>query len=175
MRITGLMLAATLGAAGCAHGGAKHEAKAAGAPAKAVLSPTEGNDVRGEVTFTPVEGGVLVRAELTGLSPGAHGFHVHEKGDCSAPDGTSAGGHFNPGGHEHGGPTDEARHAGDLGNIVADESGRAVLERLDPVLSLTGEDSIVGRGVIVHASEDDLKSQPTGGAGARQACGVIVQ
>jgi Cu-Zn family superoxide dismutase len=143
------------------------------AEAIVVLMPTEGNDVAGTVTFTEVEGGVQVTADVTGLAPGDHGFHVHQLGDCSAPDGTSAGGHFNPMGMEHGGPDADVRHVGDLGNITADESGHATYSRVDPMLSLSGETSIIGRAVIIHAGTDDLTSQPTGAAGARLACGVI--
>ncbi len=141
--------------------------------AVAVLNPTAGNDVRGVVTFLRTEGGVYVVAEVRGLTPGPHGFHVHQLGDCSAPDGTSAGGHFNPTGHDHGGPDSEVRHVGDLGNIVADAEGNARHEVTDSQLQLDGPHSIVGRGLIVHAGEDDLASQPTGAAGARVACGVI--
>ena len=117
--------------------------------------------------------GIRVIVDMEGLSPGDHGFHVHEYGDCSAPDGTSAGGHFNPDGQPHGAPTDTERHVGDLGNISADGMGMAHLEWTDTFLSFSGPHSIVGRGVIVHAGADDLTSQPTGNAGARVACGVI--
>jgi len=139
----------------------------------AVLSPTKGNNVSGVVTFTKVEGGVMITADVTGLTPGKHGFHIHEFGDCSAADATSAGGHFNPGHMEHGAPDTAARHAGDFGNLEADESGKAHYERVDTIISLTGAHSIIGHGVIVHEKADDLKSQPTGNAGARVACGVI--
>ena len=137
------------------------------------LSPTEGNTVNGTVMFTQVEGGVKVTAVVMGLTPGNHGFHVHETGDCSAPDATSAGGHFNPDQMAHGGPDAEVRHEGDLGNLVADSTGTAHYERVDAHLALEGENSIIGRAVIVHAKVDDLTSQPTGAAGARVACGVI--
>lgn len=138
-----------------------------------VLHPTEGNDVRGTVTFTKDGDEVMVHAELTGLSPGKHGFHIHQYGDCSAPDGTSAGGHYNPTNKKHGAPSDEERHVGDLGNVTAGEDGKATLDWRDPVIALNGAHSIVGHAIIVHAGEDDLKSQPTGDAGARVACGVI--
>ncbi len=141
--------------------------------AVAVLIPTEGNDVHGTVRFTKVAGGVRVVADVTGLTPGAHGFHVHEFGDASSADGTAAGGHFNPAHGNHGGPADAQRHAGDLGNLEADASGHATLDHVDAGLSLDGGNSIIGRGLIVHASPDDLKTQPTGNAGKRVACGVI--
>lgn len=151
----------------------KQDAKTASAKAVAVLHPTEGNTVSGTVTFTREGGSVKVQAHLSGLKPGNHGFHIHEFGDCSAKDGTSAGGHFNPASMPHGAPSDKQRHAGDLGNIVAGEDGTAHVEVTDSVLKLSGDGSIIGRGVIVHAAADDLKTQPTGNAGGRQACGVI--
>jgi Cu-Zn family superoxide dismutase len=141
--------------------------------AVAVLHPTKGNSVRGIVTFTKEKGGIRVVADLEGLTPGKHGFHIHEYGDCSAPDGTSAGGHFNPEGKPHGAPTSKNRHVGDLGNITANAEGKAHYDWTDPVISFAGTRSVVGRAIIVHAGEDDLKSQPTGNAGPRIACGVI--
>ena len=110
---------------------------------------------------------------LSGLKEGSHGFHIHEFGDCSAPDGTSAGGHFNPSGEPHAGPKDAARHTGDLGNVEAGKDGTATLEYVDAKAAFDGPNSILGRGVIVHEKVDDLKTQPTGNAGARLACGVV--
>ncbi|MBN4056762.1 superoxide dismutase family protein [bacterium AH-315-J21] len=152
---------------------AKVEAVDAPSHAIVVMAPTEGNDVHGTIEFTAVEGGVRVVANVTGLTPGAHGFHVHEFGDCTKLDGKSAGGHFNPEGVEHGGPNAAVRHVGDLGNLVADENGVATMDVVDKMLSFSGSHSIIGRGVIIHAGADDLTSQPTGAAGARLACGVI--
>jgi Cu-Zn family superoxide dismutase len=150
-----------------------HSAAPSVKKAIAVLQPTKGNSVRGTVTYEAVENGVRVVADISGLTPGKHGFHIHEFGDCSADDGSSAGGHFNPGGTPHGAPATDPRHAGDMGNIEADKDGRARLDYIDHTMKLTGEDSILGHAVIVHEKEDDLKSQPTGNAGARVACGVI--
>jgi Cu-Zn family superoxide dismutase len=141
--------------------------------AVAVLKPTEGNKVQGTVTFTTVEGGVLVVADVYNLTPGKHGFHVHEHGDCSAHDASSAGGHFNPGKTKHGGPDSAERHAGDLGNLEADKDGKAHYSRVDKMITLNGSDSIVTRSVVVHAGEDDFVTQPTGNSGPRIACGVI--
>jgi Cu-Zn family superoxide dismutase len=143
--------------------------------AGANLQPTVDSRAEGAVNFTHTDDGVRVEAEIRGLSPGAHGFHIHEVGDCSAPDGSSAGGHFNPVGSPHGPPSANAsaRHAGDLGNLVAGPDSIATLTVVDPVIKLTGDESIVGHGVIVHAGEDDLVTQPTGAAGKRAACGVI--
>lgn len=147
--------------------------------AVAVLTATEGSKVSGLVTFTEVADGVQVDASISGLSPGKHGFHVHEYGDCSSADGSAAeagaaGNHFNPGKEKHGAPDEASRHAGDMGNIEADASGVASLNYVDHTLSLVdGEKSIIGRSVIVHVNADDLKSQPGGEAGGRIACGVI--
>ena len=141
--------------------------------AVATLSPTKGNSVSGIVTFTKVQTGVKIVADISGLTPGTHGFHVHEFGDCSAPDASSAGGHFNPLRTQHGAPDTQFRHAGDFGNLDADASGKAHYERVDTMILLEGPNTIVGRAVIVHEKADDLRSQPTGNAGGRVACGVI--
>ena len=139
----------------------------------AVLQPTAGSTVAGTVTFTAAGDTVKVVADLSGLTPGKHGFHIHEFGDCSDPKAASAGGHFNPSNHQHGAPDVAERHAGDLGNIDADASGKAHLEASDKAMKLAGADSIIGHAVIVHEKADDLKTQPTGDAGGRVACGVI--
>jgi Cu-Zn family superoxide dismutase len=144
--------------------------------ALAELQPTEGNKTTGTVTFTQLEEGVQVVVDLRGMSggPGKRGFHIHEHGDCSAPDAMSAGGHFNPTAAPHGGPDDDHRHAGDFGNLDFDENGIARADFIDHHITLIGPDSIIGRAVIVHVQEDDLTTQPTGDAGARSACGVIL-
>jgi Cu-Zn family superoxide dismutase len=148
-------------------------AKSMVSKAVCVVYPTQGNNVTGTITFTKVDDGVKVVADLQGLTAGKHGIHIHECGDCSAADGTSAGGHFNPMAKSHGAPMDAMRHAGDMGNIEADATGKAHLEYVDKNISFEGMASIIGRSVIVHKSEDDLKTQPTGNAGPRIACGVI--
>jgi len=139
----------------------------------AVIYPTQGNSTLGTVTFTKVEEGIRVEGRIENLSPGKHGFHVHEYGDLSKIDGTSAGGHFNPKGKPHGGPDDMKRHIGDLGNIEANDDGVAEFSFIDKMLGFKGPSSIIGRGLIVHAGEDDLTSQPTGAAGARVGMAVI--
>lgn len=139
----------------------------------AVLHPSSGSQVTGTVTFTIRDDGVQVVADVTGLAPGKHGFHVHEFGDCSAVDASSAGSHFNPTHKAHGGPEMKERHIGDLGNLEADASGKAHLELKDKTMKLSGPNSILGYAVILHEKEDDLKSQPVGNAGGRVACGVI--
>jgi superoxide dismutase, Cu-Zn family len=140
----------------------------------AVIHPTDGNEATGIVTFTREGENVRVIATVSGLDPESlHGFHVHEYGDCSDDAALSAGGHFNPYGMPHGGPTDTDRHVGDLGNLASDENGVATVDFVDEVLELDGMFTILGRGVVVHAQEDDLESQPVGDAGARIGCGVI--
>lgn len=142
--------------------------------AVAVLHSTKGNKVAGTVTFTKEGKGVRVVAHVTGLQANSeHGFHVHEFGDVSSEDGTATGGHFNPDGHQHGGPEAEEKHAGDLGNLKANGQGVAHLDLVAEHLALDGENSVIGRGLIVHAKADDLKSQPTGDAGDRIAQAVI--
>lgn len=131
----------------------------------------------GEVRFTQTQQGVLVEGELEhGELAGAHGFHVHEEGVCDAPDFETAGGHFNPTGHDHGGPHDELgqRHAGDFGNIDFDAYGVADFEFVDEMITLgSGVNDVVGQALIVHYEEDDLETQPTGDAGPRAGCGII--
>ena len=151
--------------------------------AVARLLPTEGHAVQGTVRFelasaglasAEMDGtGIEITGSVEGLSAGRHGFHVHEFGDCSATDGSSAGDHFNPEGRPHGGPDDAARHIGDLGNLEAGEDGRVDADMTDERIRLSGPHSIIGRGLVVHANADDLESQPSGAAGARVACGVI--
>ena len=138
----------------------------------AVLHSASGSKVAGTVTFTKNGDTVQVVADITGLTPGKHGFHIHEFGDCSAADAASAGSHFNPMKKPHGAPDASDRHAGDLGNLEADSSGKAHLELKDNMMKFSGDTSILGRAVIVHEKADDW-SQPTGNAGGRVACGVI--
>ncbi|MFP4081812.1 MAG: superoxide dismutase family protein [Candidatus Aminicenantes bacterium] len=149
------------------------EEEASATKAVAVLYPTQGNTANGVVTFTRVDNGIEIVADVQGLTPGKHGFHIHEYGDCSAQDSASAGGHFNPDHMPHGAPEDAVRHVGDLGNLTADAEGKAHYERVDSLISFSGRHSIIGLAVIVHAGEDDLTSQPAGNAGPRVACGVI--
>lgn len=140
----------------------------------AVLNPTEGSDTEGVVILSDADDGISVKASVSGLKPDSkHGFHIHEFGDVSSADGKSAGGHFNPAGHEHGLPGTEERHAGDMGNLEADENGVAMLEMtLEKGLVPDGLASLNGRAIVVHAEPDD-GGQPTGNAGARLAVGVI--
>jgi len=149
---------------------------AAKAPtAKAVMAPTRGNTTTGLVTFAQQGDSVHITALISGLTPGAHGFHIHEKGDCSAHDGTSAGGHFNPFGKRHGDPSKPDHHAGDLPMIVAGSNGVAKFDAVMSGISLMEDDKadILNRSVIIHAMPDDYTTQPTGNSGARVACGII--
>lgn len=148
-----------------------------GTAARATIQPLGDAGVSGTVTFTPAEGGVQVTYALDGLTPGRHGFHVHENGSCEpGEDGTpggAAGDHFAPLGNPHGAPGDSARHVGDLGNVEAGADGRAQGTFVDPVVTLDGAHAIVGKAVVVHSGEDDLTSQPSGDSGDRVGCGVI--
>jgi Cu-Zn family superoxide dismutase len=156
--------------------GSSHALSAADSPttAVAVLHPTVGQQCHGTVRFAQEGDSVKVVADLEGLNPGQmHAFHIHQYGDCSSPDGMSAGGHYNPEGHQHGLPDTENRHAGDLGNVQADAQGKAHYEITVNNITIAGaKNPIIGRAVIVHAKVDD-GGQPVGNAGARIGCGVI--
>lgn len=147
------------------------------AQARVTLAQVQDSGVGGELTFDPGEGGLRLHGQVTGLKPGsAHGFHLHETGDCSAPDATSAGGHFNPDEMQHGDrQTPGPHHAGDMPNLVAGDDGIAPVDVILDGLQIDGEPmhDVVGRAIIVHAQADDYATQPTGNAGARIACGVV--
>jgi superoxide dismutase, Cu-Zn family len=166
---TSLVLSATAVLAGCA----------TPAPPKlhasAALEARSGSAVAGRVDLEESGGSVTAHVVLTGLAPGSeHGFHVHEKGDCSAPDASSAGGHFNPGGQPHGGPGDAAHHAGDLPSVTADAAGKVnATFPLSGVTLAAGPNSLIGRSLVVHRDKDDRTTQPSGNSGPRLACGVI--
>jgi superoxide dismutase, Cu-Zn family len=160
---------------------ADDETLAAAAPVSGVfavaeLEPTAGSQARGQVELRTTSGGLVIDAQLSGLEPGTHGIHIHEFGDCSAPDASSAGDHFSPADAPHGAPRDprSERHAGDLGNITAEESGNASKRMVDSFLTLDDNDfGVVGLAIVVHADEDDLTSQPSGESGDPVACGVV--
>lgn len=143
--------------------------------ARATIEARSGSNVTGWATFTERStGGVAIVVHIENAPPGSHGLHVHEKGDCSAPDASSAGGHFNPGGMPHAGPTDMHRHAGDLGNITIESNGTGHLELVSDLLTVRpGPNSVVGKAVVFHEKTDDLSTQPTGNAGSRLGCGVV--
>jgi superoxide dismutase, Cu-Zn family len=140
------------------------------------LEPTTGHTARGELDLSEGSAGVRISGRVTGLSPGQqHGFHIHELGDCSAADASSAGGHFAVRGDPHGHPDGSNHHAGDLLNLEADDGGSALADRLIEQVTLRRDEpnSILGRAVVVHAQPDDYETQPAGASGARIACGVI--
>lgn len=146
-----------------------HDAPPLPTRAVCVLVPSKGSKTAGTLTLAQMQGHVQITGEITGLTPGKHGFHIHEFGDLTTDDGKAAGPHFNPHNHKHGGPDSSDSHAGDLGNVTADDSGTAKVNvRADVNLHF-----IVGRSLVVHADPDDLTSQPAGNAGARIAVGVI--
>jgi len=156
-------------AAGCAEMQSKEPT------ATAKLEPRSGSKVQGTLTFTQIGDVVRVTGEISGHTKGPKGYHIHEKGDCSAADAMSTGGHFNPHKSKHGGPYDPVKHAGDMGNIVFNNAGVAKVNFTvgDISVSKDAPNGIIGRAVIVHAAADDLKTDPTGNAGGRVACGVI--
>ncbi len=171
MKAFALLGALPLLLAACATGPGKP-----GPSAAVELQPTRGYSAAGTVSFTQVGNKVQVVANVSGLTPGLHGFHIHEKGDCSSPDAMSAGGHFNPGSTPHGHPHQGPHHGGDMPMLDADASGKASLTtELEGITVAEGPASIVGRSVIVHVAPDDFKTQPTGNSGARMACGVIAR
>ncbi|WP_417389492.1 superoxide dismutase family protein [Gimesia sp.] len=138
--------------------------------AVAVIMPTKEFSVTGMVQLKQSKGMVHLTGKIEGLSPGKHGFHIHEFGDISAVDGSSAGGHYDPEGHQHGKPGKAEHHAGDLGNITADQNGIAVIDKRSEDFKIS---DVIGRSIVVHAGADDLTSQPSGDAGPRAGLGVI--
>lgn len=140
------------------------------------LSPTQGNTANGALKITAAGTGVKLSGMLQGLPPnGEFGFHFHEKGDCSAPDATSAGAHFNPTSQDHGHPRSQPHHAGDMLNVTSDAQGVAEVSIDNPDVSLqTGQpNDIIGKALVLHAQPDDYQTQPSGNSGERIACGVV--
>ena len=143
--------------------------------ASATLASTSGSTAMGTVKFVQLaDGSVQVTADLSGVPQGVHGFHIHEKGDCGN-NAMNSGGHFNPTGMIHGAPDAVSHHAGDFGNVTADANGEVHIRFTTHSISLTAGDvtNPIGHAVVLHASPDDLVSQPAGNAGARIACGVV--
>jgi Cu-Zn family superoxide dismutase len=138
-----------------------------------VTLQSQDSKVSGTVHFTSEAAGVHVVADVKGVKPGQHGFHLHEKGDCSSPDYKSAGGHFNPANAAHACDPTNPRHAGDFGNITVGADGTGHLDITTTALSFDGANSVTGKAVILHSGVDDCKTQPTGNAGDRLACGVV--
>lgn len=167
--------AALAGTALIACTGAAAPPDAAPGSAKATIESRSGSKTTGRAVFTELpSGGVKAEVWIENATPGSHGLHLHEKGDCSAPDASSAGAHFNAAGNPHAGPSDQARHNGDLGNIEIGADGKGHLEVTDDLLSVKpGPNSVVGKSVVFHEKADDLKTQPSGNAGGRFGCGVV--
>ena len=164
---------------GCASSKSSSTAAArppAGPRATAVIEGRSGNSLSGTAAFTQNGDTVHVVVDVANAPEGVHAVHLHEKGDCSAPDATSAGGHFNPMKMEHGSPDAPAHHAGDFGNMTVGGEGHGHLELDSTMLTVTpGDHSVAGHAIVVHAKEDDMHTQPTGNAGARIGCGVVEQ
>jgi Cu-Zn family superoxide dismutase len=145
--------------------------------ATALISAKSNSAVSGTVIFTQKEGKVFMTANFTGLTPGEHAIHIHENGDCSAEDGSSAGGHWNPSNEDHGAWEHKAFHKGDIGNLTADENGIATMTKETDLWCISCEDetkNIVGKSIVVHKDVDDMQSQPSGNAGDRIGCGEII-
>jgi Cu-Zn family superoxide dismutase len=153
--------------------GAQSQPLPAAGKASAAIEGRSGSKLTGTAEFTVHGGQMMITVSVKGAAPGVHAVHIHEKGDCSAPDATSAGGHFNPTGHQHGAPDAKEHHAGDLGNmtVAADGSGSIMVHTGD--LALDGANSVIGHAIIIHEKSDDFVTQPTGNAGGRIGCGVI--
>ncbi|GAB3387258.1 hypothetical protein GCM10027432_22270 [Lysobacter fragariae] len=145
------------------------------ASASVLVTPASGSLVSGKLALVPTPTGVRVTGELGSLPIGTHAIHIHEKGDCSAVDATSAGGHFNPRAQPHGKADSGPHHGGDMDNIIASGDGVAHVDVQAFGVTLGGDAStdVIGRAIVVHAVADDYHSQPAGNAGARVACGVI--
>jgi superoxide dismutase, Cu-Zn family len=143
--------------------------------AKTTLEPRSGSAVTGKVRIAEHDGIVRIAGTVRGLEPKSeHGFHIHEKGDCSAADASSAGGHFNPGGTAHGAYNAAVHHGGDLASLKAGASGQATFDFVVTGVTLgEGPTSIKGRSLVVHGKADDFTTQPSGNSGPRVACGVI--
>lgn len=139
-------------------------------PSKGAATQPSNQNVTGVVKFVQVKDGVRVTGTFTGFSAGKHGFHVHEKGDMSDPHLQSVGPHYNPGHGQHGDARGDVRHAGDLGNVTADDKGNATYDQTIAGLTVA---ELIGKSVIVHAKEDDAKTDPSGNSGGRVAGGVI--
>lgn len=170
-KISTLLLVATLAMVSC-------KTKTSSNQITISLEPKSESTVAGTATFIEKEGVVSLEAKLTGLTPGIHAIHIHEKADCSSPDGKSAGGHWNPTFKKHGKWGDEEYHKGDIGNFTADVDGNAtVVFKTDEWCIGCGDDTknILNKGLIVHENPDDYRTQPTGDAGGRVACSAIIK
>ncbi len=146
----------------------------AGPQLTAMIEGRSGSALTGTATFTQSSGAVHIVVDVNNAPEGVHAVHLHEKGDCAAPDASSAGGHFNPTHMSHGSPDSPNHHAGDFGNMTVGNDGHGHLELDSTILTIApGEMSVSGHAVVVHANADDMTTQPTGNAGGRIGCGVV--
>ena len=169
--------AALVLAAAC--GGMHGSAQTQGAPgpqvAHAVIEGRSGSHLAGHASFISTNDGVRIEVHVTGASPGTHAVHLHDKGDCSAPDALSAGPHFNPTQHAHGSPQADPHHAGDFGNMQVGPDSTGTLELVSKDLTVDpGPKCVVGHSIVVHGGTDDFMTQPSGNSGPRVGCGVVV-
>jgi Cu-Zn family superoxide dismutase len=182
-RLTSLLTSLVCGAAlatlsACPKGPEIHtkpELATGPATATATIEPRSNSTISGSATFEQTGNKVKVTVEISGATPGEHGLHIHEKGDCSDPAGKSAGDHFNPGQKEHGSLDKPMHHAGDFGNLTVAPDGKGKLEIETDTISLApGPTAVLNRAIVVHEKPDDTVTQPSGNSGARIGCGVIV-
>lgn len=167
------LLGATLGLTGCPKPD-KPPTTGGDLTAVTTIEPRSGSAISGSATFTQAGNNVRVHVEVKGATPGDHGIHVHETGDCTAPDAKSAGNHFNPSNAPHGGPGAAPHHGGDFGNLTVGPDGSASTDiTIDGLTVGPGPNSVVGRALVLHEKPDDLSTQPSGNSGSRIGCGVI--
>jgi Cu-Zn family superoxide dismutase len=171
----GLTIALVAGA-GCATSAQSSKKSSGKEPeAVAVIASKSDSHLTGKATFHAEGGKVTLKVEIAGAEPGTHAVHLHEKGDCSAADGSSAGGHWNPTSENHGKWAAAPFHHGDIGNVEVGADGKGTLTLTTDLWTIGGapETDVVGKAVIVHAKADDFTTQPTGNAGGRVGCGVV--
>jgi len=154
---------------------AAQKAKAKPKKATAAIQSRSDSHLTGKATFLEVDGKVTLRVMISGAEPGTHAVHLHEKGDCTAADGASAGGHWNPSQENHGKWATAPFHHGDIGNVEVGANGKGTLTLTTDLWTIGGapETDVVGKAIIVHAKADDFTTQPTGNAGGRVGCGVV--
>jgi superoxide dismutase, Cu-Zn family len=169
------VLSAMLAVTGCATGKDRRPDRLEPSAASARVEGKSGNTLSGTAEFRPVPGGVALTLRVTGAPPGAHAVHLHQVGDCSAGDASSAGEHWNPTQSPHGHLPHSPAHLGDIGNLMVNEAGEGELEFVTEQWTLgTGAmNDANGKALVIHAKEDDLQSQPAGNAGDRIGCGVV--
>jgi superoxide dismutase, Cu-Zn family len=171
----GVTVALVAGAGGAAVAKSKKKSSGKEPQAVAVIASKSDSHLTGKATFHAASGKVTLKIDIAGAEPGSHAVHLHEKGDCSAADGSSAGGHWNPTQENHGKWAAAPFHHGDIGNVEVGADGKGTLTLTTDLWTIGGapETDVVGKAVIVHAKADDFTTQPTGNAGGRVGCGVV--